>query len=1002
MTLGRNLAWLAFSVSGLALSFSATSAAAQVLPPGEPSNPAATDPLAGPTTPPVDAPATSTAEDGEAIVVTGTRISRPDYVANSPAVTIGQDAIQSSGQATIEAALNQLPQFTPSFGAASAFPGNGGQANINLRGLGTNRALVLLDGRRLQPSNPDGTIDLNIIPDMLVSGVETLTGGASAAYGSDAIAGVVNFKIRRDVDGIEIDLQDGITERGDARNSRLTLIGGTKFGGDRGSIVASLTYTSRDGLLRGARDFFRTSQLLTQIPQGTTSLASNPPSQAAVDQVFGRYGAAPGRVGRGQTFGFNTDGTLFTAAAATFPIVNFRDPQDETVLARNNVVFLNTGPLFTLQLPIERYAAYGFADYDLTDTLNVFAEVNYSTYTARRQLSAANLGGLGTAFFVPASNPFVPADLRTLLNSRAQPNAPIQVVKNAAVIGNRRFKDKYDVLQVTLGASGALPIESWTWNGYYSFGRTNYDQTLENSLSLPAVQQLVNAPDGGVGLCAGGFNPFGNQPLSAACQDFVRRTLRNSTRLRQQTAELNAQGNLFDLPAGSVKLAIGAAYRRNTYDFAPDALLAAGGVAGFTRSAPASGKDKVGELYAELFVPLLKDAPFAKEVNVSAAYRYSRYDISGSVSTYKVDGDWSVVDGLRFRGGYQRAVRAPSLSDLFASPIALSVNIGSAISSSGAPSFTGDPCDIRSAFRSGSSAAQVRTLCLAQGVPASAIDSFTRGSTAVNGINAGNLGLKPESADTYSFGGVIQPKFLPSVFSRLSLSLDYYSISIKDAIGVLSAGNQLSRCFNGDNASNTGFSNANSNCTSLTRDASGQLVEIAQPLLNQATFKTSGVDLQVDWRIPFASTVDGVRLNTVVSYVKEFKVTSFAGSPTLDYAGTVGTSINGNSIPDWRATTTVAYYNGPSELSLRWRYINKLTDVSRVANAASIVPGVPAYSYFDLNGRIGVTDKFVLRAGVVNLLDKDPPTVGGVAGDTEFTLYDTLGRQFYVGVSAKF
>lgn len=956
--------------------------------------------------PAADTSAQISEEQSPAIIVTGSRISRPDYQANSPAVTIGVESIQSSGQATIESALNQLPQFSPSFGAASAFPGNGGQANLNLRGLGTNRALILLNGRRLQPSNPDGTIDLNIIPDTMIGGVETLTGGASAAYGSDAVAGVVNFKTRRDVHGVELDAQYGLTDAGDAQNFKVSGNAGFNFADDRGYFVTSATYTERASLLRSARSFFSQSQLLNNLPQGTVNLASNPPSQAAVDAVFGSYGATPGSVSRGLPFGFNMDGTLFTQAPSSTPIINYRDGYDDYIIARNNIIYTNSGPLFSLQLPIQRISSYTFTDFEVSDALRVFAEFNFSDYTAKRYLSAANLGGLGTSISIPVTSPFIPDDLRTLLASRANPNQPINLIKNATFAGNRRYVDDYRVFQATLGASGKLPLEGWTWDGYFAFGKTRYRQDLENSISLSALRTLLNAPDGGASLCEGGINLFGDVPVSPSCTSYVVRTLKNRMDLKQQTGELNTQGNLFALPGGDVKLALGFAYRRNTYSFVPDELLASGNAAGFTRAAAASGEMSVWELYSEVLLPLLADKPFVRELNLSAAYRYSQYNTSGSVSTYKVDGDWVPVDGVRLRGGYQRAVRAPSLSELFASPTAVQVNVGQAVTSSGAPAVTGDPCDVRGAFRNGTNAAQVRALCIAQGIPTSAIDSYTRGVNTVTGITGGNPNLTPEKADTFSAGIVLQPKFGSAALSNLSLSVDYYNIKIDDAIGVLGIANQFTRCFNGDGVSNPSYDPANVNCAYITRDPNGVPIDVLQPLLNQATIQTDGVDFQLDYRLPFdvlgIGETGGLKLNSVVSYVRSFKVQSLPGSPTLDYAGSVGSSINGGSIPDLRATTTLGYYRGKSEISLRWRWINNLVDQSKVANPSSTVPGVPSYHYFDLNGRLAVNDGLTFRLGVTNLTNKKPPVVGGVIGDTEFTLYDVLGRQFYIGASMRF
>jgi len=985
-------------------------ASAQVpVAPGSPAGPLAASPDRSASQVPPGATAALTGDSVPAgapageIVVTGSRIARRDYVASSPILTVSQATIAQTGAVTLEATLNQLPQFTPSTGPASTFPNHGGQANINLRGLGTNRALVLFDGRRVQPSNPDGTIDVNIFPTALIDNVETITGGASSTYGSDAMAGVVNFKPRHQFTGLQLDGQVGITGRGDGGSRDLSLLAGQKLADGRLHVIGYFGYSARDQILQGDRSFSRIRLLSPYVPTGAVASASNPPSQAAINMLFARYGyPSPGPI---TNFGVNPDGTLFKEAPTTSPVINYRGPLDALILNANNAIVENASATYSLQIPLKRYTGYGHIDYDLTNAIQLYAEALYTHYTADTTLTDTSLGATGQAITVPVTNPFIPADLRTLLASRSNPAAPFNLTYLITGAGPQLYDDSWSVYQLTGGARGRLG-GGITWDIYASYGHTRNTDVRLNGASISEVEAFLNAPGGGAAAsdpvhCAGGFNPFGQQ-ISADCTAQVLRTATSTMTLQQTVVEGNLQGPVVDLPGGSLRFAAGADYRRESYGYRPDLLLQQGDLSGSQVVLPASGSYDVKEIYGELLIPLVHDLPLVRQFDVNLGYRYSGYDTVGGVSTYKANFDWSLLKMLRLRGGYSRAVRAPGLSELYAATNVISFSIGTASATTAA----GDPCDVRSSFRKGGNATQVAALCAAQGVPAGTLAAFTSASPTAFGINTGNPNLEPERADTYSIGAVLRSPTRSGLFSRLQASIDYFSVDIDRAIGQLSLATSLPLCFNADGSSNPTYSPDNFYCQYIQRDVNGIVSNALVPTLNLGSYKTTGVDLQLDWAFGLGAIglndhMGSLTLSFVGTYTDELLIQSYAGGPKLNYAGSTS-GVTGNVTPRWRTLTSVTYTLGRFGIGMRWRRLSALFDTSRVTSPSSTVAGVPAVNYFDLDARIRASARYEFRLGINNLTDKKPPQIGTSIGNSDYNSYDPLGRRFYVAVHANF
>ena len=940
------------------------------------------------------------------IVVTGSRISRRDYTSNTPITTVSEQVIASAGAPTLETSLNQLPQVAASAGAQASLISRGGQASINLRGLGQQRTLVLVNGRRMQPSGSDGTVDLNVIPSSLIENVEVITGGASATYGSDAVAGVVNLKLKKRFSGVQLDLGAGQTAEGDGVNQSAALTIGSNFADDRGNAYVSVSYANRDSIAFIDRDYLRGQAYSSNSPGGLiTATAANLPTQAAVNAVFAQYGVGANAVPRTASLSLNPDGTLYLNARA----VNFRSPQTSLQSIYNNTVLSATGDYFLAQVPLERYSTFAHADYKLNDRISVFAEGLFTNYTVTTEANPVVVGSVSSSpLTIPVTNPFISADLAQILASRPNPTAPFNIAQIITPVGNRQEQNRYDVYQLTIGAEGRLDQMDLSWNVYGSFGRTELLQSEINFPSSAALQRLANAADGGRSLCAGGYDFNRIDTFSASCVDYIRRTARNTTTLEQKIIEATLQGRLLTLPAGEIRFAVGADYRSNTYDYVPDALIQTGELANFLPIMPSSGETTVREIFGELLVPVLTDLPFAQDVSLNLGYRYSDYDTVGGVDTYRIDGTWKINDVVGLRGGYARAVRAPSVGDLYAA----SANGLTALGTPG-PIGSGDPCDVRGAYRASGSpiADQVRALCLAQGVPSTVIDTFNNTVSRTPFTTAGNTNLTPEVSDTYSVGIVLKSPFQNEWLSNLTASLDYYDITLDGAIGQVTNTVAATQCFNA--VANPGFTNSNYYCALITRDPStGQAINIGNPLLNLGGYSTSGIDVQADWSLPLeavglSAAAGRISLGVVVNYLDTFKIQTLPTSPELDYAGTIGnTQIDffATAHPEWKGSVNAGWRVGPVQSFLKWRYLGEMANANNVGTGG-VAHGVPSVSYFDLDVAWDVNETLQLRAGAVNLTDKEPPVLNdsliGLVRSDPYT-YDLAGRRFYVSLKARF
>jgi len=939
----------------------------------------------------------------ENIVVTGSRIARADFDSPSPIITVPREAFAQTGAISIDRALVAYPQFVPTAGATSNEPSNDGQANVSLRGLGTNRTLVLLDGRRLMPADGRGSVDLNILPPALIRSVQVLTGGASTVYGSDALAGVVNFQLVDAYEGVEFEGSGSITDQGDGEEYSAGLTAGTSFAADRGTIVGHLGYAKRKAIEQSDRRFSRYP--LDYVPGITDGLGPGGAflgsgsgitqdglnivfaNRSVFGDVFASYGYAPGSVPYQAGIGVNADGTLFTIGnGAPGSVANFRGERDPVMYNDRNFNVYNFAPDTALLMPLERSSAFLRGTFALTDAVGVYLQALYAEYSVERQLASAAAG----IALIPATNPLVPADLATLLASRSAPSAPYRYWRRAIEVGPQTAENQRDVLQVTAGTRGRFAGD-WSFDVYAQFGQNDRVERQTNNVSLSKLQDLAFSPDGGASICSGGFNPFVVGSLSSDCARYIAVDAANAITVRQGLAEASVTGPLWSLPAGDLSVALGLLYKRDEFDYDADEALSKvlpglpgvigprPDIAGFAASPDRSGDESNTDAYVELRVPVLKDQPGAQSLELGLGYRYSDYSQAGGVSSYKAELLYRPATPLRLRGSYQHAVRAPSIEELYYPPVSNQFVVP-----------VPDPCDANSSARTGPDRAQVEALCLAQGLPAALLPNFTYELRRVDGISGGNPDLESEQGDTYTVGFAFTPPSDDPRVRALQLSVDWYQITIDDGIGRWDSESSVARCF--DPTYNPTYDDGNVYCSFFTRD--GITGNIFAQILdrNIGGLETAGMDVQFEWG--FAAGPGTLGLNALLTYVDHWTYRDPSGL-AIDYAGTVGGGGLGRSVPRWKSLVNVSYDLDGLGLMVRWQHIDGVRD------AVYRDFEVPAHDYVDVGASYAFGDGplhgMSARVGVENVFDTSPPIFPTwQQANTDPALYDVLGRRIYL------
>jgi outer membrane receptor protein involved in Fe transport len=982
--------------------------------------------------------------DVETVVVTGSLIQHTMGDQPIPTVIIDSDTIAKTGQANIGAVLAQLPQvanggdLTPT---NSNFLTNGfGSSQVDLRNLGADRTLVLVNGRRWVSGTPKSSaVDLNTIPTQLIDRVETTTGGGSAAYGSDAVAGVVNIILKQDFEGVNANFQYGGTSRGDGGDAVGSVMVGGNFLEGKGNITVVLSYEDQQKVMSGDRDITSTD---------STHLPGLFPCVGAQDNGCFFLGSSFSSFGPGGNFAYGTanplTGVVTAVPGGTYdPDGNKFNPATEG---------FDRNPNRYIQVPVIRRMISETGHLDVAPWATFFFEGTYAYTSAQQQLEpypGSSTDGLskptsagGQAILIPLSNPFY---LASGFSDLAPPTGAAGVLFNRrfADLGDRTGRADRDTARVALGfrgdfgslKNGALGsvLSDWKWEASYVWGRTAESQTNGGYYDKIKMQQALNAhtltlgdiaagivaPAGGGGaVCddpiarAAGcvpINLFGAGSITPEASNYVGSLVTLQDQAIQQVATLQANGSLFTLPAGAVKLAVGGEYRNESARFIPDAASQAGTVAGNQIPATAGAYD-VKEAFAEGLLPVLKDLPFAEYVELDGSVRYARYSTAGDATSWKYGATWQVNSDFKLRGSEASATRAPNIGELFAP------------NEQTFPGITGDLC---SAINSPTVNANVKQNCQAQ-IAAQAVgainapvytgpsgsDVATLGKAALQGVGgyaSGNANLKPETAYTFTGGFVYTPSWLQG----FQLTSDFFDIRVHDYIGTLDPQTTQQACYESDPSQ---FAN-NIFCQQIFRQYDNTLGPIIKqinfPSFNLGSIKTAGVDTTITYSLDLGDLDDSLRdagsftFNLNTTYTSHFDVD--AGVPGVDVlheGGDVAVA------PMWRGLFRSTYTHGPLEVTTTLHYIghgfvSKEAALGPPANTTELEGNrVPAYWYVDLNVAYDVTDNVQAYVGADNLFDTRPPETfqGGfddTGTNTAATVYDPIGLFVYGGVNLK-
>ncbi len=908
-------------------------------------------------------------ESLEELVVTGSRIPRPDLVANSPVAVVDAAEFELAATVETESLLNTLPQVVPSFGATTNNPGTG-TATVDLRNLGPVRTLVMMNGRRIVGSGTNGVVDINNIPPALIDRVEVATGGASAVYGSDAMAGVVNFILKKNYEGVGISAQFGMSEESDSDRTNVDFIWGANSADGRGNAVIYANYFERDQTFASERGFSAIELDENTDENGNPILSPGGSSRIPQGRIFGA------------AFTGLTDARGDEIGGSGFFVDDNGNPDDYTSPDDT----FNFAPFNNLQLPLERLTTTALGSYEVTDDVRLFGEFTFANNRINRTLAPTPYNESTVDFDL--NNPFIPAGVLALFQQADTDGDGIVtggLSRRMLEAGGRTSDDSRNLFRSVIGLEGNLA--GWDWEVYYNYGRMENTQRQGGNIVLSKFQQGLLVDPNDPTQCAGNIagcvvlNPFGEGVMTPEMIDWVRASASNITNVEQRTLAANFGGTLFELPAGAVGVALGLEQRDEEAEFLPDTFLASGDIDGFNAGLPTAGEYDVTEFYLESIVPLVSGAPWAEYAALELGYRYSDYSNVGGVDTYKFGGEWRPSDQLKLRGLYQRAVRAPNVLELFQ---------GASNSFPGGEDF----CNAGPGRT-----AEEEAFCIQLGVPANLLTNFEQPDDQVEVRLSGNPDLDVESSDTFSVGFVYQPSWL----ENSQLSVDYYSIEIEGAIAQFGGGLQSTI-----DACNQNLSLDNVFCQPLTaRNAAGELEFVPLPNQNIAQLNTEGLDLSGSWstEVGAGHVLD---LNMAATYVFKNEQQSSPVTDVVDCVGSVGVrGICGNADPEWRVVGRATLQTGKWRSSLRYRFVGEVdnelvvqgTDPNTLA-----VSGVDSEHYVDFGVTYAYSDSIDLILNIDNLLDNDPPILADAGGqfNTDASVYDVLGRRFTTGFRVRF
>ncbi len=962
--------------------------------------------------------------DSDAIIVTGSRVTDPNLQLSSPVAAVGEEELTLRQTSNAEAFLRELPGAIPSVGSA-VNNGNGGASFVNLRGIGSVRNLVLLDGRRFVPADETGRVDLNNIPLAVIERTDILTGGATTTYGADAVSGVVNFITKKDFAGIQADASTTITEEGDGEIYRTELTIGANFDDGRGNAVFSVGYQDQKAVFQGDREFslFNVSSFSGNAGGSSNSVPANIVMSGPAGSVVGQINEAGTDISEG-----------VNSAAGPF----------------------NFNPFNIFQTPFERYNMYGSANYEISPAIEVYTQGVFSKQTVSTIIAPG--GSFFNTYQLNLNNPFIPDAIaqrfgdalglsaaeftaarntafgQTLADGSVNPDYVefgTQVRRRTIEAGTRNSDFTTTLFNMVVGARGSI-TDDIEYDLFATYGESERIQRqsgfarfqrLQNSLiAVPdataangaSCVQSTTAGTTADGLCVP-INLFGlaGDLGGQAAQDYV---FSLTQQVIDQSSIGTVQGTIFgDLPVNlfadtPINFAVGAEYREfTTSQVSDEASQTPGAVVGGGGADPNfTGSYDVFDVYGELIVPILEGVSFAEQLTLDLGGRYSNYELSSNEFTWKVGLTWEPTPGLTFRGNFQRAARAPNIGELFF-PV-----------TTGLSNLQIDRCQGDAPVNN----AQLAAVCIAQGAPAAIVNAggiLEPPAGQVNATSGGNLQLDTEQAETWTVGAIFQPAAVPG----LTVAIDYFNISIEDSIGSATIGDINTGCYDGV----LDF-NANPFCQLIQRSpttgglagAPNEVPGFLQNLTNLGRLYTDGVDLRVNYGTDLSDNLT-LDLSFEGTWTNENVFQAIAGqSVERDCVGFY--SVNCGSIqPEFvfNQRTTLNFMDEYS-LSLRWRYLSgveqeplDIADQGAAFIGNSSVFGdvdftqIPAESYFDLTFQWDVMENVLFTTTITNLFDNQPAVVGSNIGTTAFnsgniypSSYDPLGRRYTAGIRFSF
>lgn len=973
----------------------------------------------------------------EEVVVTGTRIQDQNLIAVSPVTSIGSEEIALKQTPNIERIFRDLPITIPGDGE-NVNNGTAGQATLDLRGLGPERMLVLMDGKRLAPYDVDGIVSTDVIPINMLERVEIVTGGASAVYGSDAMSGAVNFVLRENFEGVELDFGYSDTDSAKAVNgggedtTYIHALFGLNFDNDRGNIMVGGGRTKRGAILLADREFGQFGVSSTT-GSGLGSAPPEPPPECSGNTTFttahssgvGSTTAIPATLNlrSGNSFQFRDDGSLVQGECARF----------------------NFNPFNYYQTPQDRWQATTVARYDVNENVEAYARATFSSNESAFQIAPS--GTFGAAFTIPVRNPFfndaarqtIMDDLNTAAAQfmadtgasldEAFSQVGIQDVNGDGVfdendaftstarrrtleLGPRTGIFDTDYFQYVIGARGKLPgnFEQWNFDVSYQLGQSDFVETRDGFTNLTNLQAGINTVDPDQCIDLNGnvtpppctpinvFGPVGSITDQQRDDGFFI-AIANDVRVATQEiwhASVDGMIDQVSLPwaASGLGLALGVEFSETEASSSPDECLklapaSCQGGAGGNRL-PISGAYSSDEYFVEAILPIAQDRPGIQNLNLEAGWRTADYDIQGSTDSWKVGLGWEIVPGFRFRAMQQQAVRVPNVGELF-SPV-----------TTGLDNATLDPCSIGNP-NPPQPGSELFDRCVATGMLPSQVgtapDIISGQINVFQGTNPNAL-PQPEEADTLTVGFVWETD-LPRL-GAATFSLDYYDIEINDYIDQPSGQESLDLCYVlGDPVT----------CAGIVR-VGGALGESSTGtpafFTNFEVFQAEGVD--------FSANLAGFDVGNIGTFgasliahrylTNEFQTT--AASPVVDCKGIYGTSCD--PVPKFRSTFRVNWARNDFDGSLLWRHIGSMdAQASEAPTLFEAFRSVDSHNYFDLNVGYNYDDFLRFSILVTNIADEDPPILGNNTGSTAFnsgntfpSLFDTMGRTYSANVKLTF